>query len=223
MSVFLTAKFKVHNPSKRKQAALDTALEQYTYAYQYLLDWCRENLDTLDEKGQSNGRYRETLVRGQLPKRSSLPEFQLHNSMYDALLIDVAGAITSYLSLKVANPDTGFPTCRDPNPEGYPNALDEFASSIGDLTEENEKRSRLLKLSKGSVMPVYFSRPDAVPRMRNFSLMWDAEKERFSAVVYIAPWSPLCPQGTSSGWVGPPEQGTLKHPGQSLQPCHGPP
>jgi hypothetical protein len=206
MSVFLTAKFKVHNPSKRKQAALDTALEQYTYAYQYLLDWCRENLDTLDEKGQSNGRYRETLVRGQLPKRSSLPEFQLHNSMYDALLIDVAGAITSYLSLKVANPDTGFPTCRDPNPEGYPNALDEFASSIGDLTEENEKRSRLLKLSKGSVMPVYFSRPDAVPRMRNFSLMWDAEKERFSAVVYIAPkdrLEPLVPAGNLQrmGWA----------------------
>jgi len=27
-SVFLTAEFKVHNPSKRKQAALDTALEE---------------------------------------------------------------------------------------------------------------------------------------------------------------------------------------------------
>ena len=51
MSVFLTAKFEVHNPSKRKQAALDTALEQYSYAYQYLLDWCRENLDTLEDKG----------------------------------------------------------------------------------------------------------------------------------------------------------------------------
>ena len=65
-SVFLTGKFKVHNPSKRKQAALDTELEQYTYAYQYLLDWCRENLDTLEEKGQSNGRYRETLIRGSI-------------------------------------------------------------------------------------------------------------------------------------------------------------
>ena len=32
-----TVKFKIHNPSKRKQAALDTALEQNTYAYQYLL------------------------------------------------------------------------------------------------------------------------------------------------------------------------------------------
>ena len=47
MSVFLTAKFKVHNPSKRKQAALDTALEQYTYAYQFLSDWCKANLSTV--------------------------------------------------------------------------------------------------------------------------------------------------------------------------------
>ena len=36
MKVLLTAKFKVHNPSKRKQSALDTALEQYTYAYQLI-------------------------------------------------------------------------------------------------------------------------------------------------------------------------------------------
>ena len=52
MAVFLTAKFKVHNPSKRKQAALDTALEQYTYASQFLLDWSKDNLATLEEKAQ---------------------------------------------------------------------------------------------------------------------------------------------------------------------------
>ena len=122
-SVFLTAKFKVHNPSKRKQAALGAVLEQYTNDYQYLLDWCCENLDTLEENGQSKGRYRETLIRGQLPKRSALPKFQLHTSMYDSLLVDVAGAITSDLSLKLENPETWFPTCQDPKPEGYPNAL----------------------------------------------------------------------------------------------------
>ena len=205
-SVFLTAKFKVHNPSKRKQAALDTALEQYTYAYQYLLDWCRENLDTLEEKGQSNGRYRETLVRGQLPKRAGVAAFQLHSSVYACLLVDVAGVITGYLSLKRDNPETGFPTCRDSNPDGYPNALDEFASSIGDSPEENEKRDRLLKVFKGSVMPVYFGRPDAVPQMRNFPLLWDSQKERFSAVVYIAPkdrLEPLVPEWNLQrmGWA----------------------
>ena len=52
MAVFLTEKYKVHNLSKRTQAALDTALEQYTYAYQFLLDWSKNNLATVEEKGQ---------------------------------------------------------------------------------------------------------------------------------------------------------------------------
>ena len=52
MAVFLTEKYKVHHLSKRTQAALDTALEQHTYAYQFLLDWSKNNLATVEEKGQ---------------------------------------------------------------------------------------------------------------------------------------------------------------------------
>ena len=72
-SVFLTAKFKVNNPSKRKQAALDTGLGQNTNAYQHLLDWCLENLNTLKDKGQTNGHNRKTLKLGQLPKQLRVP------------------------------------------------------------------------------------------------------------------------------------------------------
>ena len=76
---------------------------------------------------------------------------------------------------------------------------------MDDLKEGNEKRARLLKLSRGSVMPVYFSRPDAVPNWRNFSLLWDAGKERFESVLYIAPkdyLEPLVPEGNLQrmGW-----------------------
>ena len=53
MKVHLTAKFKVHNPSRRKQEVMDTALEQYTSAYAYLLEWCRENLATIEAEGVS--------------------------------------------------------------------------------------------------------------------------------------------------------------------------
>ena len=41
MGVLLTAKFKIHNPSRRKREVMDTALEEYTHAYAYLLNWCR--------------------------------------------------------------------------------------------------------------------------------------------------------------------------------------
>ena len=52
MAIFLTEKYKVRNLSKRTRAALDTALEQYTYPYQFLLDWSKNNLATVEEKGQ---------------------------------------------------------------------------------------------------------------------------------------------------------------------------
>jgi len=206
MSVFLTAKFKVHNPSKRKQAALDTALEQYTYAYQFLLDWCKANLSTLEEQGQSNGRYRETLIRGLLPKRSEFPDIKFHSSCFEALQIDVSGAITSYLALKTEFPETNFPTCRNPQDASYPNALDEFSTFVGSLSEENERRNRMLKNARGSVMPVYFSRPDAVPKARNFSLLRDPEKDRFYALVYIASDNTLEPLSSTGnlermGWA----------------------
>ena len=52
MKVHLTAKFKVHNPSRRKQEVMDTALEEYTHAYSYLLEWCRENLATIEAESK---------------------------------------------------------------------------------------------------------------------------------------------------------------------------
>ena len=51
------------------------------------------------------------------PKRSALPVSRLQSGIFDSLLIDVSGSITSYLSLKRDNPDTRFSTCRDPKPE----------------------------------------------------------------------------------------------------------
>ena len=39
MSVFLTAKFKIHNLSRRKRGIFDRALEEHTRAYAELLAW----------------------------------------------------------------------------------------------------------------------------------------------------------------------------------------
>ena len=63
--------------------------------------------------------------------------------MHDAMLIDEAGSTTSYLSLKAESTETGFPACRDPKPDGYPKALDEFPSVVDDLKEETRKRAHL--------------------------------------------------------------------------------
>ena len=100
MGVLLTAKFKVHNPSRRKQEVMDTALEEDTRAYSYLLGGCRQNLVTIETEGKYRDRYSETNIRKLMPKTAELNHFHLHSSNYDALLIDVGGAITSSLRIK---------------------------------------------------------------------------------------------------------------------------
>ena len=187
MSVFLTAKFKIHNPSRRKQAIFDRALEEYTHAYAELLAWAKDNLPLLEEKGKYRERYSETAIRRLLPKVSALKNYHLHSSARDALLVDVAGALTSYFRLRDEVNGTSFPTCRDPAPETYPNALQEFATIVDDEEGENQRRARLLKVARGDVMPIYFSRPDGVPQNRNFSLIYDEEKSRYYGLMYLEP------------------------------------
>jgi hypothetical protein len=185
MSIMITAKFKVHNPSRRKQKIMDTALEEYTRAYARLLDWCKQNIDTLETNGKFRDKYSEASIRKLMPKLSELNQGKMHSSMYESLKQDVAITIASYLALRQQDPNTGFPVCRDPDPESYPNALEEFASVFGDENEYNEKRDRLLKVSRGSVMPIYFAGADGIPRGRHYSLSCDPKKKRFYAVTYL--------------------------------------
>jgi len=187
VSVFLTAKLKVHNPSRRKRAVLDHALEEYTRAYAWLLGWAKDNLPLLEKKGQYRGRFTETAIRKALPPASAFNTYDLHSSARDSLLVDVAGALCSYFRLRDENPLTAFPTCRDPRPETYPDALEEFASVADDERDYNERRDRLSKVARGAVMPVYFARPDGVPRGRNFSLLCDPAARRYYAIVFLLP------------------------------------
>lgn len=187
MAVHLTAKVKVHKPSRRKRAILDRALEEYTLAYADLLAWAKDNLGVLEERGKFRDRFTATSIRSALPSASTLNHYHLHSSARDSLLVDVAGSLCSYFQLREENPDTSFPTCRNPAPETYPNALDDFAAVLDDEAEEGECRARLLKVARGSVMPLYFARPDAVPRNRNFSLVNDAERQRYYALLYLEP------------------------------------
>ena len=109
---------------------MDTALEEYTRAYACLLDWCKQNLATIEVDGKYRDRYSETSVRKLMPKRAQLNRFNLHGSCYDSLLVDVSGVVTSYLQRRQQDPGTSFPTCRDPDPRSFPNALEEFAAVL---------------------------------------------------------------------------------------------
>lgn len=188
-SVFLTAKFQVHNPSRKKRMVMDRALEEYTHAYRQLLDWASDNRSMLAEKAcDERGRYAKSRMMNLLPKTSLLRGHHIHNSARHSVLVDVAGALTAYYELRKETSNTAFPTCRDPSPETFPNALDDFANMIdGDDEEFLRRKWQLLKVTRGAVMPIYFARPDAVPYSRNFSLLRDADTGKYYALLFLLP------------------------------------
>jgi hypothetical protein len=187
---FLTCKFKIHNPSRHKRDVMDFALEEYTLAYSRLLDWARQNEDLLREHGKYKDRFTDKSIGALLPR----PEAQLHGSAKDSLVRDVAGNLASYFALSEVDPRTSFPTCRDPDPDAIPGALNKLASVGASLDDYSQSRDELLTVARGSVMPLYFRRADGASqtgrggaRNRNFSLLWRTGKRQLLAVLYLLP------------------------------------
>lgn len=183
--MFLTCKFKLHNPSKHKRDVLMNAFEQYTLAYQDLLEWARENEDMLKENGQhctksGNCKYTAMSLSKLLPKTDR----DLHSSLKDSLYRDLAGNLASYFEL---GEEAGFPEARTFNEKKADGALDFFSLVGSDLDDYNKSRDNLLMKIHNGYMPLYFSRPDGVSRNRNFSLLVNTDKRQLLATLYLLP------------------------------------
>lgn len=184
---FLSCKFKLHVPSTRKKAIMDFALREYTLAFSKLLDWAKNHEASLREDGQYKGRYNEKALSSLLPR----PDGNIHSSAKESLLKDVAASLASYFALCEIDPNTSFPTCRDPSPDVIHGALDEFIRCSVD--DYDKARDRLLTVCRGSVMPLHFYRADGASqggtsaRNRNFSLLWRTDKHQLLAVMYLLP------------------------------------
>jgi putative transposase len=182
-TMFLTCVFKLHNPSGHKRAVMDCALDEYTRAYQTLLDWAKEHDDLLRREGVYNDKVNTRVIAGLLPRFN----VALHSSAKDSLLGDVAGNLASYYALSDISTDTGFPIGRDPNPEAYENALDDFVLVGSDVDDYNDTRNRLATLARGQYMPLFFSRADGATNNRNFSLLTNVDTNRLLAALWLLP------------------------------------
>jgi hypothetical protein len=63
VSVLLTARFKSATLPALRSETINTALEEYTRVYAFLVDRCRENLATIEVGGTFRDRYNETSMR----------------------------------------------------------------------------------------------------------------------------------------------------------------
>lgn len=180
-SQFITGVFKLHNPSPWRRRVLDHTFEQYTLAMTDLLAWCEDNLDVIRRDGMYEKRdsYTGRSIAGLLPNNEI--SYELAGCIKEALVDDVAASIASFLELENTGEATGFPTSRDPSPQGYPNALVNLAKVGNDQQAEDKAIARLMKRAKVSVMPVHYK------RSRDFAILADTQQDRFFAVLSLLP------------------------------------
>lgn len=198
---FLTVKYKIHNPGHRSRQRLDEVLTTYTLALRDLLTYGREHLPLLQAQGKfqlrdtegqvKSEKYTDKSIAALLPNPSSI-DAEMASSVKEALVKDGASMLAGYLALDEGEKqEAGFPVVRDPHPEAYETALEEFCDLYLDNdihtskavaeADEDEARARLLRQVRSRLMPLPFS------RSRDFALLVDPNRNKF----YI--WMKLFP------------------------------
>lgn len=191
---FLTCVFKIHNPSVHKKKVMDNALLEYTIAYQSLLDYAQANYEHIKKEGVFRSYSRKTgeLLSEKYTGKSIgalLPRVKanVHSSIKDSLIQDVAGNLASYFELVKDDERTSFPQGRNPFKEIDDNALDNFIKCGASIDDYNQSRDRYLHNSKISYMPLFFCGADGATKNRKFSLLMDTRQKRWFAVLYLLP------------------------------------
>lgn len=181
---YLAGVFKLHNLSVRRKRILDHVLNQYTLAVDDLLKYAKDNLDIIKHDGLYHAidketgeikseKYTEKSIAPLLPSPTTI-DADIASCIKEAMVKNVASILASHLELNRQDiQEAGFPACRDPYPEAWPNALDELIKVGNDLPAENAARDKVLIVAKGSYMPVYFS------RSRDFAILTNIDHTRF--------------------------------------------
>lgn len=180
---FLTCSFKLHNPSAWRRAVLDHMFSEYTLAMRDLLAWCLESREAIREAGKHPSKEKwtaDTLARA-LPNCGEL-SIDLASVLKEALLGNVAAMLASHYSLDAMEEvEAGYPTARDPSPEGLMWAEYELSLVGADLADYEQSRNNVTRRARGSVMPVH------IARARDVRILSDAKQERYFAWIKALP------------------------------------
>lgn len=156
-----------------------------------MLTWVEKNLEWIRENGQYKGKFTGPSIQALLPNPTSAA---MASALKDGLKANVAAMLASYLALDAGDKQkAGFPVSRDPRPDAYDNALNDFTNCFllnsPDTPKEqaesveNYYRAKMQLQARGSVMPLNFC------RSRDFVILTDVQKNRYFA------WFKLSSQG----------------------------
>jgi len=145
---FLTVKYKLHNPSKRRRAMLLDAMRRAHLGYDKLLKRVREDVEAIVDITE---RQERTDAEKELTKKlqALAKPLPLGNGPKQAIIADALAQSKSYVELKKADPNTSYPTTPRLKVDqvDYDAAVDGIANSQS-ILEENEYRDLLAKLSR---------------------------------------------------------------------------
>ena len=154
---FLTAVFKLHNPSGFKRRMMYSAMERYHLTYDVLLKAARSDIEKMavakDKSNRKEGlKQLEKRLKGMAKSRP------LGSGPKQAVVKDVMGNLTSYLALCSLDDEdknkakTSYPAIHRlrVRPDELPQALDSLATATT-LSDEKKYRDRMYMLQKPGI------------------------------------------------------------------------
>jgi IS605 OrfB family transposase len=188
VTAYLTAKFKLHNPSKRRRAMIDHALVSAHLAFDKLLRKVRPDVEALEQITDPAEAKRAHGELGFRLQRMATKIRALGNAAKASVTQDVSEQIDSYLALCKSNPATSYPKAarlRARPGEEAAKALERLAGAVT-IAEENAARDALaLARRAGTPRPLNILNN----RIKDGALILKDEKGRLAAFINLFPKS----------------------------------
>lgn len=151
-SAFLTVKYKLHNPSRRRCALLLDAMRRAHLGYDKILKAVRPDVEAIAAMKERKERLEG--YKGLQKKLQALARpLPLGNGPKQAIQADALAQAESYVELKRADKNTSYPSTPRLRVEqaDFDGAIDGLANAHLTILEENEYRDMLAKLSRPGI------------------------------------------------------------------------
>ena len=176
---------KLYKPSLRKRIIIDEAMENYSKAFQYLLDKAENEIDIIKEKyvsvtGACRASYLTKWIDGDLLKE--LNKFSIE-PFKDSIKIDFAATLAGYFNLKYKDNSVKYPSAYITNEvleKEYDGIMEDGADYKSTYILEDKINKIISKSYKHRAL--FFCRYSTI---RNYSLLYNCENDRYYAKIYL--------------------------------------
>lgn len=180
-----TIVLKLHKPGKGKQMLLDEAVTNYNEAFRFLLRKAYADLDEIQERFSGNSSRFTTITLSKWINKETLQELNKYDvqPFKDSLKLDFGMTLANYLRLSEVEPEVGFPGMRGIARRANGTANSTSSGNTGSSTVSKTASSSGSSTVSSGFRPLYFCRYDV---KRCYSLLYDREKNRYYAKLYLA-------------------------------------